>query len=169
MRTRLRRSLLLTPRHRPERLAKAATLGADSLAFDLEDGVPPARKAAARVVIAEALATLEFGRRERVVRVNAIGSAEFEHDLAALPLARLDALMVPKVEDAAALVALDARLADWPELGIIVMLETPRGVLRALEIADASRRTLALFFGPGDYVMQTGGALTIRRWRCRAR
>lgn len=160
MTVRLRRSLMLTPGHRAERLAKAVTLAADSLAFDLEDGVPPARKAEARAVIAEALRTLDFGRRERVVRVNAIGSPDFEADLAALPLDRIDAIMVPKVESAAELQALDARLADHPGLGTIVMLETPRGVLRALDIAEASRRTLALFFGPGDYTLQTGGSLT---------
>lgn len=160
MTQRLRRSVMLTPGHRAERLAKAATLAADSLAFDLEDGVPPARKAEARAVVSEALTTLDFGRRERVVRVNAIGSAEFEADLAGLPLDRMDAIMVPKVESAAQLHALDERLREWPALGVIVMLETPRGVLRALDIAEASGRTLALFFGPGDYTLQTGGSLT---------
>ena len=160
MTQRLRRSVMLTPGHRAERLAKATTLAADSLAFDLEDGVPPARKAEARAVVSEALTTLDFGRRERVVRVNAIGSAEFEADLAGLPLDRMDAIMVPKVESAAQLHALDERLREWPGLGVIVMLETPRGVLRALDIAEASGRTLALFFGPGDYTLQTGGSLT---------
>ncbi len=155
---RLRRSVMLTPGHRAERLAKAVTLDADSLAFDLEDGVPPARKAEARAVITEALHGLDFGRRERVVRVNAVGTDEFERDLAALPLGAMDALMVPKVESAGQVQALEARLPAG--LGLILMLETPRGVLRALEIADASPRTVALFFGPGDYTVQTGGAMT---------
>lgn len=160
---RLRRSLILTPGHRGERLAKAATLAADSLAFDLEDGVPPDRKPEARRVVAEALRGLDFGRRERVVRVNAIGTPEFEEDLAALPLDRLDALMVPKVEAAEQLHRLDARLdalSGGRGTGVIVMLETPRGVLNAMAIADASRRCLALFFGPGDYTLQTGGAIS---------
>ncbi|TPG57786.1 CoA ester lyase [Roseomonas nepalensis] len=160
---RLRRSLILTPGHRGERLAKAATLAADSLAFDLEDGVPPDRKPEARRVVAEALRGLDFGRRERVVRVNAIGTPEFEEDLAALPLDRLDAIMVPKVEAAEQLHRLDARLDALPGgrgTGVIVMLETPRGVLNAMVIAEASRRCLALFFGPGDYTLQTGGAIS---------
>jgi citrate lyase beta subunit len=160
---RLRRSVILTPGHRGERLAKAATLAADSLAFDLEDGVPPDRKAEARGVVGEALRQLDFGRRERVVRVNAIGTEDFERDLAALPLDRLDAIMVPKVETAEQLRQMDARLdalGGTRAVGAIVMLETPRGVLNAMAIADASPRCLALFFGPGDYTLQTGGAIS---------
>lgn len=164
---RLRRTLLLTPGHRAERLAKAVTLDADSVAFDLEDGVPPGRRDEARAVVAEALRSLEFGRRERVARVNAVGTDALEADLLALPLAHLDTLLVPKVETPEALHRLDARLdelerdagRDTP-LALIVTLETPRGVLRALPIADASPRCAALFFGPGDYTAQTGGALT---------
>lgn len=162
---RLRRSLLITPGHRAERLAKAVQLPADSLCFDLEDGVPPARKAEARAVVAEALRGLDTGWRERCVRINAVGSAEFEADLAALPLAHLDALLVPKVEHPDALRLLDSRLAALvPErrIPLIATLETPRGILRALDIADASPHLAALFFGPGDYTMQTGGALTAR-------
>jgi citrate lyase beta subunit len=155
----LRRSLMITPGHRAERLAKAVTLKADSLCFDLEDGVPPARKDEARAVIASALRTLDFGWRERVVRLNAIGSGEFERDLAALPRDRLDAVLAPKVENPDQLRLLDARLKGT-EIRVIATLETPRGVLNALAIADASPRLAALFFGPGDYTLQTGGAIS---------
>lgn len=158
---RLRRSMMLTPGHRRDRLEKAVTLAADSLAFDLEDGVPPARRAEARATIAAALRELPFGRRERVVRINAIGTEDFFRDLEALPLDHLDALLVPKVESAAALQQLDVALAGR-EIGVIATLETPRGVLNALAIADASPRLVGMFFGPGDYTLQTGGALTAR-------
>ncbi len=158
---RLRRSMMITPGHRRERLEKAVTLAADSLAFDLEDGVPLARKAEARATIAAALRELPFGRRERVVRINGIGTEDFFRDLEALPLDHLDALLVPKVETASALQHLDAALAGR-EIGVIATLETPRGVLNALAIADASPRLVGMFFGPGDYTLQTGGALTAR-------
>ena len=161
MAPRLRRSMMLTPGHRRERLEKAVTLAADSLAFDLEDGVPPGRKAEARATVAEALRALDFGRRERVVRINAVGTGEFRADIAALPLDDLDAVLVPKVENAAALQELDAVLAGT-KVGIIATLETPRGVLNALAIADSSPRLIGMFFGPGDYTLQTGGALTAR-------
>jgi len=162
---RLRRSMMITPGHRRERLEKAATLQADSLAFDLEDGVPPARKAEARATIAAVLREVDFGRRERAVRINAIGTADFAADLASLPWERLDALLVPKVESAAMLHELDqrlARLAPRRDIAIIATLETPRGVLNALAIADASPNLAGMFFGPGDYTLQTGGALTAR-------
>lgn len=157
---RLRRSMMITPGHRRERLEKAATLAADSLAFDLEDGVPPARKAEARATIAAVLCSVDFGRRERVVRINAIGTEDFHRDLEALPLDRVDALQVPKVENAAALQELDAALGS--RMAVIATLETPRGVLNALSIADASPNLVGMFFGPGDYTLQTGGALTAR-------
>ncbi len=82
---RMRRSVMITPGHRPERLAKAVSLPADSLIFDLEDAVPPARKPEARAVVARALTELSFGHRERAVRLNGIGSADFAADMAALP------------------------------------------------------------------------------------
>ena len=162
---RMRRSVMITPGHRPERLAKAVGLAADSLIFDLEDAVPPARKVEARAVVAQALTELSFGRRERAIRLNAIGSADFIADMAALPWASIDAVMLPKVERAEDLQKLDAALdAAAPErdIAVIATLETPRGILNALQIADASPRLAAFFLGPGDYTMQTGGRITPR-------
>ena len=162
---RMRRSVMITPGHRPERLAKAVGLAADSLIFDLEDAVPPARKVEARVVVAQALTELSFGRRERAVRLNAIGSADFIADIAALPWARIDAVMLPKVERPQDLQQLDAALdaaAPGRDIAVIATLETPRGILNALQIADASPRLAAFFLGPGDYTMQTGGRITPR-------
>ncbi|MCA4919790.1 MAG: CoA ester lyase [Roseomonas sp.] len=162
---RMRRSVMITPGHRPERLAKAVSLPADSLIFDLEDAVPPARKPEARAVVAQALTELSFGGRERAVRLNGIGSADFAADMAAMPWAEIDAVMLPKVERAEDLQKLDAALeqaAPGREIAVIATLETPRGILNALQIADASPRLAALFLGPGDYTMQTGGRITPR-------
>lgn len=162
---RMRRSVMITPGHRPERLAKAVSLPADSLIFDLEDAVPPARKAEARAVVARALTELSFGHRERAVRLNGIGSADFVADIAAMPWGEIDAVMLPKVERAEDLQKLDAALdqaAPGREIAVIATLETPRGILNALQIADASPRLAAFFLGPGDYTMQTGGRITPR-------
>ena len=167
--SRLRRSMLITPGNRPERIARAQMLPADSLVLDIEDGVAPEQKPAARAAILEALRTGSFGSREKVVRINAVGTAEYHADLATLDLSRIDALFVPKVENADQIRAL-ARWLDAAELAsgqsavteIIATIETPRGLLKALDIADASRRTTALFFGSGDYTAATGSAVTER-------
>ena len=166
---RIRRSLLITPGNRPERLARAAASAADGLVFDMEDGVAPADKTRARAEIAKALATLDFGRRERIVRINAMTSAESAADLAALDWSRIDALFVPKVEApdelrrlAERIAAEERRLARPRHIEIIATIETPRGLFRALEITDATDRTSALFFGSGDYTTATGSEVTER-------
>ncbi|MGD9828686.1 MAG: CoA ester lyase [Hyphomicrobiaceae bacterium] len=168
-RERLRRTMLLTPGSARDRLAKAAASDADCIVFDLEDGVAPDRKAAARSFVAEALETLDFGRRERLVRINAVGSDAYALDLAALPLAALDALFVPKVESAAEIEALahwldgeERRLGLERRLALVATIETARGLFAGLAIADASDRLAALFFGSGDYTAQTGAAISER-------
>jgi citrate lyase beta subunit len=161
--------VLITPGDRPERLAKAVTLAADSVAFDLEDGVGPPNKAAARRCIAEALVGLDFGGKERMVRVNAVPTHELGLDLDTLPLSRLDTIFVPKVETAEQMRELSARL-EAAELRqncssqaeVIVSIETPLGLLNALSIAQACDRVAALFFGSGDYCAATGAAPTER-------
>lgn len=178
---RLRRSLLITPGHQGERISKAATLPVDGVVLDIEDGVAPDDKPAARRAIAKALAGLDFGHRERIVRVNAIGTPEHAADLAALEAAlpSIETLFVPKVESPDQLRDL-ARWLDTVERRaphtaapgapprrarpheIIATIETPRGLLRALDIADATPRTTALFFGSGDYTAATGSAVTER-------
>jgi citrate lyase subunit beta/citryl-CoA lyase len=167
---RLRRSLLITPGDRPERIAKSATLDADAVVLDIEDGVGPEQKPAARQAIRAALAGLDFGGRERSVRVNAVGTPEHDADLATLDIARIDSVFVPKVEEAEQLqrlsIWLDAAEQDGPRrtrpIEIIASIETPRGLFNALQIAEATHRTTALFFGSGDYTTATGSAVTER-------
>lgn len=166
---RLRRSLLITPGNRPDRMAKALREPADAFVFDLEDAVPPAEKEAARHAVADSLSRLDFGGRERCVRINAAGTAEAERDLSTLPLGLLDSIMVPKVERAEDLRWLDARLhalegaqGRGSPVELIVSLETPRGVLGGLDIAGASGRATALFFGSGDYCAATQASVTAR-------
>jgi citrate lyase beta subunit len=164
---RLRRSMLMTPGNRPDRMRKAAATAADCLVLDLEDSVPPGAKAEARREVAQALRELQGCGRELCVRINALDSAWGADDLAGLPLALLDSIMVPKVESAGALRELHAlvdRLEQEQRVAVprefVVMLETPRGILQALTIAEASSRTTALFFGSGDYTAATGAAIT---------
>ena len=156
---RIRRSMLMTPGNRPERLAKAASHGADALIFDLEDSVPPAEKARARECVAQALRAMPRDGPERCVRINAPGGALGAADLAGLPLDLIHSIMVPKVESPDTLLELERRLTS-DDVELIVTLETPRGILCALAIADATPRTTALFFGSGDYTSAIGAGVT---------
>ncbi len=153
----LRRTLLITPGHQRERLEKALGLRADAVCFDLEDSVPPARKQEAREVAASVLRKAPADGPERVVRINGLDTAHWRADLAALPAGQVDAVLVPKVESADALRGLAEALGP---MKLIVTLETPRGIFNALAIAEAAPQICALFFGPGDYTLQTGGAMT---------
>src|SRR5947207_3093383 len=150
-----RRSLLYMPGSNPRALEKARTLPADGLIFDLEDAVAPEAKEGARAIVAAALAGGGYGDRELVVRINAIDTPWGHADLAAAATMPINAVLLPKVEnpDRVALTAslLDAfgapeRLAAW------CMLETPRGILYAREIAAASPRLAALVLGTADLI-----------------
>ena len=153
----IRRSVLITPGSRAERLRRGVELACDSLLIDLEDGVAPSAKEQARQSAIQALKTLEFGHKERAVRVNAPGSLELARDLEALDLSRIDTLWIPKVESAEQLGALQPALPKG--LPVVVSIETPRGLFQAQHIAQAARALSArsaLFFGSGDYCMETG-------------
>jgi len=110
MMTRLR-SLLFVPGDRPDRMAKAAGLGADALILDLEDAVAPAAKAVAREAVSQCLR----GPRPCLlfVRVNPLQSGMIDDDLAAILPAAPDGIVLPKAEGAASLAALDARLTRF--------------------------------------------------------
>ena len=165
--TPVRRTIMITPGHRKDRLAKAVTLDVDAVAFDIEDGVPPGEKQAARETIAEALGQLDFLGKERIVRVNAVGTEEIARDIAALPFDHIDALFVPKVATAAEVEALDAlliaaerRAGRTTPVPTILTVETAEGLFNVKDIARASPRTTALFFGSGDYAAETGCRIT---------
>lgn len=134
-------------------LDKARELPADGLIFDLEDAVAPGMKVAARAAVAAAVTRGGYGRRERVLRVNGLDTEWGEEDLRAVAAMPLDAVLLPKVESAetvrAAVAALDrAGASGSPALWC--MIETPKGVLAAAEIAAAHPRVAALVMGTSD-------------------
>ena len=157
-----RRSLLFMPGANVRALEKARELPADGLIFDLEDAVAPDAKPAARDAVAAALAQGGYGRRELVLRVNALGTEWGLDDLRAAAHMPLDAVLLPKVESAErareTVAALDQAAAP-AGLAIWAMIETPRGVLAAAEIA-AAPRVAALVMGTSDLTKDLG-ALTL--------
>jgi len=150
-----RRSVLYVPGSNARALEKARALPADGIVLDLEDAVAPAAKEEARRLVAAALAQGGFGFRERIVRVNGPATPWGAEDLAAAARSGADAVLLPKVEGAAevraAERALDAGGAP-PGLPLWAMIETPRGVLAAPEIAAATPRLACLVAGTSDLV-----------------
>ena len=151
------RSLLFVPANRSNMFAKAFASDAGAIIFDLEDAVPNANKQAAR----EALLSMEppaSWTRPIFVRLNPQGSEYFEEDLrAAMNMrASIAGLVLPKVERAAQVVAVDQALESYAvqkqSLVMILLLETPAGVMRAAELADCGvKRVVAFAFGTEDY------------------
>jgi citrate lyase subunit beta/citryl-CoA lyase len=157
-----RRSLLFMPGSNPRALEKGRNLPADGLILDLEDSVAPDAKATARELIAQAIAAKGFGRREILIRINALDSPWWIDDIAMAAKARPDGILVPKISSVEDLSAIADRLGDiGADMSIRVwaMIETARAVLHAEELAAASRdsemRLAGFVFGPNDISRET--------------
>lgn len=145
-------ALLFCPADRPERYQKAAAR-ADAVILDLEDAVAPGDKKRARgAILAQVGATGEVPELEpsrTIVRVNPVGTEEFEKDLHCLAHTPYRTVMLAKAEDAAQLEA----LADYH---VIALCETALGVLNAPAIA-AAPNVVALMWGAEDLLASLGG------------
>ncbi|NLH00047.1 MAG: CoA ester lyase [Chloroflexi bacterium] len=169
---RARRALLYMPGDEMRKIQKAITLGVDCICMDIEDGVALNRKEAARETIREALQTLDFGRSERLVRINPVGSGLEEDDLRAVLPARPDGFVLPKVSEAsqvqqvAGLLEAAEREYGWPigSLVLLALIETARGVVNLKEIAGSSPRLQALIFGAEDLAGDIGAVRTREGW-----
>ena len=155
----------------PERIAKAVTSAADGLILDLEDTVAPAQKGRAREWVVAALRRVDFRGRERVVRVNALDTAEGRDDLAAVVPARPDALLVPKLGAPEGLLRMDEAVACLEagaglESGSIrfhLLIETVAAVMNVEALAWGSSRNVVLLFGDADLLRETRGRLVASR------
>lgn len=148
------RSLLFVPGHRPERFNKAIASGADAIVLDLEDAVPMSAKADARAGILDAWPTLSRQSVPVVLRINAPNQPAGQDDLHWLTkLADLPAgLMVPKVESAAVLAAVQA---SFPKVPLLPLIESAAGHAGLAEIAGAPG-VLRLVIGHIDFMADTG-------------
>lgn len=148
-----RRSVLYMPGSNPRALEKARGLAADALIFDFEDAVSPDAKEDARKHTVAALAQGGYGKREILVRSNGLGTPWGYADLQTIAASGADAVLLPKVESGDMVRQADAILtaAGAPaSLAIWCMMETPRGILRAEEIANASPRMGGFVMGTSD-------------------
>jgi len=150
------------PGSNPRAMEKARTLAADALILDLEDAVAPDAKEAARAQVCAALET-GFGKRDVVVRINALESEWGERDLLETAAAKPDAILLPKVSSARDVHRVEERLAHVPEaatVAIWAMIETPKAVLDVHGIAAAGGRLSCLVLGTNDLVKELGARHT---------
>lgn len=164
--TRLRRSELSTPGINQRMLERAASSEADLVFLDLEDSVAPAQKEESRKIVVEALTGLDWGRKTRAVRINAVDTPWARDDLAEVVGGAgdaLDVVIVPKVKTASdvtrvatTLTQLEQELSLGTPIAIEVLIEEAEGLVNVEEICLASPRIEALIFGPGDFSASQG-------------
>lgn len=162
-----RRTLLYMPGDSRPKIEKAISLHVDSICMDMEDGTAHNRKEKARKVIAKALDELDFGRSEKLIRINGIGSGLERDDLDLTLLHQPDGIVVPKVESVNHLEWLDAQLEaaelahgwELQSLRVLAIIESARGVINLKEIAVHPRLD-ALIFGAEDYAASIGATRT---------
>jgi citrate lyase subunit beta / citryl-CoA lyase len=150
-----RRSVLYMPGANTRALEKARTLPADALIFDLEDAVAPEAKEAARTNVVLAAESRAYGKREIAIRCNGLGTPWGEADIEAIAKSGADAILVPKVESATQVTHVVSLLdtAGAPtDMAVWAMMETPKGILRAEEIAGAHPRLGLFVMGTNDLV-----------------
>lgn len=164
-RERFRRSRLYLPGNEPRYLLNASQHKPDAIILDLEDSVAPPAKDAARLLVRNALRAVDFGECERMVRINQ-GERGLE-DVDAVVPQNVHVLLIPKVETAEQVQAVDARAAkvrlaaglDSPCL-LMPIIESALGCFNALAIATASSNVVALTIGLEDYTSDLGAQRT---------
>ena len=156
-----RRSCLAVPASSEKMLGKAQGLAADMVFLDLEDSVAPLEKEAARENAVKAINEGDWGEKVLCVRVNAWDTKWTYRDVIYVvenASERLDEIMLPKVQSAAEVKALDMLLTQielttgrQSRVGIEAQIETTRGLINVEEICAASPRLEAIIFGPADF------------------
>lgn len=144
--TRPYRSVLYIPASNQRAMEKARSLAADAIIFDLEDAVAPSEKSGARDMLAQALQS-DYGPRARILRINGFDTEWGQGDAqAGAAIAQVDAVLIPKVSQAADLDRVATLVPDKP---LWAMMETPLGMLNAAQIA-AHPRLQGMVMGTND-------------------
>jgi len=164
--SRPRRSVLYMPGSNARALEKGRTLPADGLILDLEDAVAPDAKEIARTQICDAVKAGGYGMREILIRTNGLNTPWGYDDIVAASTSGADAILLPKVESADTVRQVEAIMdaSGAPiEMKIWCMMETPRGMLRAEEIADSTDRMGGFVMGTSDLAKELRCAHTAMR------
>lgn len=168
---RARRALLYMPATDWRKIEKAATeLDVDSICMDLEDGTALNRKEEARVTVVKALRSLNFGAKEKLVRINQVGSGLEHDDLKTIVPARPDGIIIPKVSSAEDVRWVSQTIKELQHntthrpIYLLAIIENAQGVVNLREIASADSRLEALIFGAEDFTSDVGAIRTPESW-----
>lgn len=155
---RLRRTMMFVPGNNPGMMADAHIYGPDSIMLDLEDSVTMAEKDAARLLVYQALKTVDYGNTEMVVRINPLNTPYGKKDIEAVVKAGVDVIRMPKTETAEEVVEVEHEIERVErELGcvgrtkIMAAIESTLGIVNAYAIATASPRMMGIALGAEDY------------------
>jgi citrate lyase beta subunit len=159
--------MLYIPGEDRHKINKSLTLGVDCICMDMEDGVAPNRKAEARATITLALQELDFGRSEKLTRINAVGSGFELDDIHAVLPHHPDGIVIPKVEApeqiqwAGEIIEAEELARGWGvnSIRMLVLVETAKGILNLKEIA-AHPRLDGIIFGGEDFAASVGAIRT---------
>jgi citrate lyase subunit beta/citryl-CoA lyase len=155
------RSLLFAPAVRPDFIARLPERGADGVVVDCEDATPAGAKAEARANIRSIVPQILGGETKVFVRINSVASKWFEMDVAEGLIPGLAGVVIPKIESTDQLDhATEAiRSAGYPQLGVLVGIETALGVAEA-RLLLAHPSVAGAYFGAEDFIADMGGVRT---------
>ena len=154
----MRRSMLFIPGNNPKMMINCGYLPTDAIIFDLEDAVSPAEKDAARILVRNAIQSIDLTGIEIIIRINSVDTEYWKKDLDTVVACKPDLIMLPKSSSADDIERLALQLSlcemkNWlpsGSIGILPLIETALGVENAYRIAAASPRVKAIFLGAED-------------------
>lgn len=159
----LRRTMLFMPGNNPSMLQDAAILGADSIILDLEDAVSLTEKDSARILVREAIKTIDYSQVEVVVRVNPLDTEFGALDVDMIARVKPDTLLIPKADEEE--IKLVAKMLDTIEkeegyeagsIQIMALVETAIGLENVYNIIKASKRVVGVLLGGEDLTSDLG-------------
>lgn len=155
---RLRRTMMFVPGNNPGMMADAHIYGPDSIMLDLEDSVSMHEKDTARLLVYNALKTIDYGDTEMVVRINPLNTPYGKKDIEAVVKAGVHVVRMPKTETADEVREVEAEIERVErEIGavgrtrIMAAIESALGVVNAYDIATSSPRMMGIALGAEDY------------------
>lgn len=157
------RSALFVPANSPSMINNCVAFDADSIIFDLEDAVLTDEKDSARILLREALKSLDFLHDKNImVRINALSTQYWECDVEELIQVRPQAFVIPKATPAhietidRKITELEKQYGVQPTISLIPLIETALAVETVNEILKSSRRIIGLLFGAEDFTTDMG-------------